>query len=294
MGVLKLAHGVLKVNDLPQSLEFYREVVGLHEIGKQNGIVYLGCGADNNYDLALTEGGSGISHFALQVHQEDDLAYFEKKLTELGVRTNRVTDAEPGEKAALQFQSPSGHQIELVLAEDRPHYLHPVVGRKPSRGIAPLDADHITLNANDVKGLAGFLRDTLEFSVADVFEPVAGVWGAAWTHGSDFHHDIAIVGTPDNTTLHHYAFLVAGIDEMKRACDVLGQYGYKVEAGPGRHSVGGNLYTYFLDPSGNRIELSAEMPRADKSRELISWNDFPTASAHGEPSRRSPSPRVLI
>lgn len=61
MGVLKLAHGVLKVNDLPQSLEFYREVVGLHEIGKQNGIVYLGCGADNNYDLALTEGGSGIS-----------------------------------------------------------------------------------------------------------------------------------------------------------------------------------------------------------------------------------------
>ena len=277
MGVLKVAHGIMRVQDLSRELEFYREVIGLHEIGKANGIVYLGCGADNNYDLALTEGGTGIKQFALQVHNEDDLAYYEKNLSNAGVKTQRVSNAEPGEKVALQFQLPSGHSMELVVVEDRPHYLHPVVNRKPSRGIAPLDADHITLNAKDVNGLAGFLRDVLEFSIADVFEPVAGVWGAAWTHAGDFHHDVAIVGTPEDTTLHHYAFLVAGIDEMKRAADVLGQHGYKVETGPGRHSVGGNLYTYFLDPSGNRIELSAEMPRADKNIELNAWNDFPTA-----------------
>jgi catechol 2,3-dioxygenase len=277
MGVLKLAHGILNVQDLSREVEFYREVIGLHEIGKENGIVYLGCGSDNNYDLALKEGGSGINHFALQVHNEEDIAYYEKRLSELGVKTNRMTNAEPGEKVALRFQLPSGHKMELVVVENRPHYLHPVVNRKPSIGIAPLDSDHITLNAKDVNGLAGFLRDALDFSIADVFEPVAGVWGAAWIHGSDFHHDVAIVGTQDDTTLHHYAFLVAGIDEMKRACDILGQHGYKVETGPGRHSVGGNLYTYFLDPSGNRIELSAEMPRADKSIDLISWSDFPTA-----------------
>jgi catechol 2,3-dioxygenase len=31
--------------------------------------------------------------------------------------------------------------------------------------------------------------------------------------------------------------------------------------GPGRHGPGNNLFVFFDDPSGNHIELSAEMER---------------------------------
>lgn len=277
MGIFKFVNGTVHVKDLAKSLEFYRDLIGLHEIAKERDTVYLGCGADDTFDIAIKEGGSGVGHLALQVMDEEDLGYYEKKLSSLGVATRRMTDPEPGKKVALRFTAPTNHQMELVLVEDRRHYLHPVVGHKGGRGLGLQDADHITLHAKDVKGLVQFLQEALDFGVSDVFEPVPGVWGSAWTHASDYHHDVAVIGTTEDTTLHHYAFLVNGIEDMKRASDLLAQAGYKIEVGPGRHSVGGNLFTYFLDPSGNRIELSAEMPRADRSISPVVWTDFPTA-----------------
>lgn len=277
MGIFKFANGTIRVNDLGVSVEFYRDVIGLYEIARDKDTVYLGCGADETFDIAIQQGGTGVDHFALQVMDEEDLRYYEKKLANLGVSTQRMTDPEPGKKVVLRFAAPTGHRIELTLVEDRPHYLHPVVGHKGMRGMGVLDADHITLHAKDVKGLVQFLQEALDCGVADVFEPAPGVWGAAWTHVSDYHHDVAVIGTADNTTLHHFAFLVSGIEDMKRAGDLLAQAGYRIETGPGRHAVGGNLYTYFLDPSGNRIELSAEMPRADRSIPHRVWEDFPVA-----------------
>ncbi|MEH7255136.1 VOC family protein [Neobacillus niacini] len=277
MGIFKFFNGTLRVNDLSQSLEFYRDVLGLHEIAKENDTIYLGCGADSHYDVAIKQGGTGIDVFSLQVRHEEDLKYFSQKLSKLGVSSERRSDTDPGKKSVLRFMAPTKHQIELVYATERPHYLHPIVGHKGSKGLDLMDADHITLHAQDVQGLAQFLQEGLDFSVSDVFEPAPGVWGAAWTHASDFHHDVAIVGTPEHTTLHHYAFLLKGFDDLKRSADLLAQAGYKLETAPGRHSVGGNLYTYFFDPSGNRIELSAEMPRADLSAQPRVWDDFPTA-----------------
>ncbi|AGT32689.1 catechol 2,3-dioxygenase [Geobacillus genomosp. 3] len=277
MGIFKFANGTIRVKDLEKSIEFYRDVIGMHELAREKGVVYFGCGADETFDIAIKEGGTGVEQFALQVADEEDIQYYEKKLTNLGISTQRMSNPEPGKKVALRFAAPSGHQLELALMEDRPHYLHPVAGHKGSRGIGILDADHITLHTKDVKGLAEFLQEALDFRVADVFEPAPGVWGAAWTHASDYHHDVALIGTSEDTTLHHFAFLVSGFEDMKRACDLLAQAGYKIETGPGRHGVGGNLFTYFLDPSGNRIELSAEMPRADRSVPHKVWPDFPPA-----------------
>ncbi|MED4600633.1 VOC family protein [Paenibacillus validus] len=283
MGIFKFANASIRVNDLGQSLEFYRDIIGLHEIATDNNTIYLGCGADKTYDIAIQQGGTGLSRFALQVKSDDDFSYFEKKLSAIGVSSERVSDPEPGKKAALRFTSPSNHQIELVIVEDRPKYIHPTVNHLGSRGLGLLDADHITVNTQDVKGFVEFLKAGLDFSISDVFEPAPGVWAAAWSHASDYHHDVAVIGTPDHTTMHHYAFQVNGMEDMKRAADLLAQAGYSIEVGPGRHRVGGNLFTYFLDPSGNRIELSAEMPRADHEISHKVWDNFPFAySAWGQ------------
>ena len=46
----RFEHVELKVKDLSKALDFYKNALGLVEIGKENGVTYLGCGYDHNYD----------------------------------------------------------------------------------------------------------------------------------------------------------------------------------------------------------------------------------------------------
>lgn len=280
MGILKVAHADLAVADVAETLVFHTELLGLTEIGNTDGTVFLGCGIDNNYDLALVPGGTGVRHFALQVDSEDDLVYYGKRLAELGVATQMRGDAAPGQGKALRFQAPDGHSMELVLSADRPIYLHPSASEQTRyRGFAPLDADHITLRSNDVRGLIDFLVTALDFKVSDVVEPAPGTWAAAWARVGEYHHDVAVIGAQDaSESLDHFAWSMDSMEHVKRAADMLSRAGIPLETGPGRHGVGGNLYAYFWSPGGNRYELSAEMPRTvSPTAEPKFWNDFPKA-----------------
>lgn len=280
MSIQKLAHAELVVEDLEKALQFNLEVMGLTELARDNGVVYLGCGGDDNYDLALVGGGTGLSHFAFQVESEEDLKHYAGRLKEAGIGSEERTDGEPGQIKALRFAIPSGQQMELVIVEDRPHYLNPASPKhRRLRGIAPLDVDHITLrNGEQVKEVGEFLRDILDFRVSDVFEPAPGVWGAAWLHVGDYHHDLAIMGGPPGNNLDHLAWTMDGMDHIKKSADLLAQLDIPLETGPGRHGIGANLYGYFWSPGGNRYELSGEMSRAaDAKAPTNTWSDFPKA-----------------
>ncbi|MCW2986969.1 MAG: glyoxalase/bleomycin resistance protein/dihydroxybiphenyl dioxygenase [Conexibacter sp.] len=278
MGIQKVAHVELGVDDVEATLEFHEHVLGLHEMAREDGVVYLGAGADEDYDLALSE-GRGIRHLGLEVTSTEDLDHYAGRLAELGVSSARSQDAEPGQSDALRFTAPSGHSIELVVSAGRRLYLQPAGGPHARlKGIAPLDLDHVTLRAQDVKGLVEFLVQALDFRLSDSFQPAPGVWGAAWTRTSDFHHDVAIIGSPDaSESLDHVAWTMDGIDHLKRAADQLARVKVPLEAGPGRHNLGGNLYTYFIAPGGHRYELSGEMPRIAAPDDARVWEDFPTA-----------------
>lgn len=280
MGILKVAHADLAVADVEEAVGFHTDLLGLVEIGRADGAVFLGCGADNNYDLALVQGGGGVRHFALQVESEDDLVYYGKRLAELGVTTETRGDAAPGQLRGLRFQAPDGHSIELVMSRDQPVYLHPGhPTHTRHKGVVPLDADHITLRSSDVRGLVEFLVAGLDFKISDVFEPAPGTWAAAWARVGEYHHDVAVMGAQRSSeTLDHFAWTMDGIDHLKRAADMLSQLEVPLETGPGRHGVGGNLYAYFWAPGGNRYELSAEMPRTvSPTAGPNFWNDFRAA-----------------
>jgi catechol 2,3-dioxygenase len=81
---------------------------------------------------------------------------------------------------------------------------------------------------------------------------------------------------PPTQTLHHYALRLESFDHLKQAADRLAAAGVKVETGPGRHSVGGNVYLFLWTPGGNRLEFSAEMPRVGKGETKV-WSELPTA-----------------
>lgn len=274
MSICRVAYAQLSVEDVNDSVGVHTDILGMQELGRDGDDVLLGFGVDNGVDLLLSESesGSGVRRFALRVDEDSDLDFYGKRLRDAGVQHCLATDAIKGVRRCLSFTTPSGHKMELVDT-DEPTYVHPSRGR-PRSGIRALDFDHITLQARDPKPLMDFLIDILDFKLSDVFAPAPGVIGAAWLRAGDFHHDIAIVSTPEpDKSLHHYALTMESFDHLKTAADTLAAHGQYIEVGPGRHGVGGNVYTYFW-VTGNRYELSGEMPRVSRGEPNV-WDNFP-------------------
>lgn len=267
-GVHKFEHAELQVEDVSKAVDFYTEVIGLSEMTRQNGTVYLSAGFDENYDLALTEGGTGIAHFAVRVDDEETLNHYEERLADAGIETERNSGGtEPGQQAGLRFNLPCGTRMELATVSDtRYHHSNEAVV-EDRIGVTPVDVDHITLVSKDVKSDTEFLEKHLDFNISSVVTD-GEEWEGSFTRRGDYHHDVAFLPNPvDELTVHHMAWEVRSIDHMKMFIDRLTQHGTDIELGIGRHYAGDNLFSYFWTPGDNRIELTAEMATVDPSAE---------------------------
>lgn len=283
-------HAEIRVNDLGQALDFYKGVMGLVEIAREDGVTYLGCGSDENYDLAVREGGTGLEHFAIRVDSEESLERYAARLSKQGVKGSQQDDAEPGQERGLRFDLPGGPTMELVLVRDN-RYLEPHRPAYPRRsGFGPLDSDHINLSVTDPRRTISFLHEVLDFKISDVTEPEPGFWPAAWMRWGNYHHDVGVFLTDNPAeTLHHVAFAMSGIEHMKMAADMMADAGVRLELGPGRHPIGPNLFIYFLEPGGNRFELSAEGAVVDPRTPTRYWTGLhETLDAWGDAHNRLP------
>jgi catechol 2,3-dioxygenase len=278
---LWLHHVAVRVPDLDNALHFHQRVLGLSTINQEARTAYLGCGYDPDIDLCLVEGGTGLDHVAYAVTDESALQSLLQRLRQQGIVLAELSDPEPGIREAMRFTLPSGHSMEFVVLSQRQErkytYPHPCTAYSTEpRTSLLLDLDHVTLRTPDVQALAVFLRDALGFHIPDVRLTSTGRWRGAWLHSSIQHHDLAILQGEPSESLDHVAFRVSGIEVMKLFADLLAIHGRTVEVGPGRHSIGGNLFLYFWTPDGNRYELSAEMALIpDRSLPTTFWGDSP-------------------
>ncbi|MBP1154045.1 MULTISPECIES: VOC family protein [unclassified Paenibacillus] len=252
-------HAELRVMDLGKASAFYKEVLGLVEIHREGKTAYFGCGLDNNYDLAVTEGGTGVAHFAVRVTNEDDLERYARMIKELNVAVENTDGREPGQVKGIGFTLPSGIKAELVCVEDNKYHFPHAPALKERGAIAPIDADHINLMTTDVQKDAGFLK-SIGFYISDVKLENDGSWMQAFTRRETYHHDVAFsLAKSEKESLHHYAWNLRDFDHMKQIADRAMQFGTELEVGPGRHVTGASLFCYFWEPGGNRFEFSAEV-----------------------------------
>jgi catechol 2,3-dioxygenase-like lactoylglutathione lyase family enzyme len=142
----------------------------------------------------------------------------------------------------LRFFDPEGQVVE-VSAD---------VGAKPyrelqARGSVPRKISHVVINSPDVPGLMAFYERHLGFRLSD--------WLAdrmCFLRCSAEHHNLAIAhGTVAG--LNHVSFEMRGIEEYLRGTGRLVRVGYRPLWGPGRHSAGDNVYSYFADDLGDLL-----------------------------------------
>lgn len=70
------------------------------------------------------------------------------------------------------------------------------------------------------------------------------------------HHSMLIVQSQDpaDTGVHHCSFEMQDLDAVFGAHDHLMARGWRLECGVGRHLVGSQIFDYWKDPFGNRVE----------------------------------------
>jgi catechol 2,3-dioxygenase len=237
----RIEHAIVGVEDVDRAVEFYTGAMGLVEQTREDGIVYLGAGRDDNYDMGVVATGTGVEHFAVRATDQEVVDAYERRLQSLDHVIERTDGQEPGQVAGVRFDLPSGVSMEIVAVEDDQyqHYEQVDPGR---HGQAPADVDHIQLLTPDIVADMEFLRDVVDMQVSEIAGQRTDP-EIAFVRCNTFHHDIGLT---------RYIDRIAGA-----GCDL--------ERGIGRHHGGNNIFAYFWEPGGNRFELCTQMATLTRS-----------------------------
>jgi catechol 2,3-dioxygenase len=127
MQVQSLGHVVLKVRSLDRSVPFYRDVLGLTEVGRFGDAMVFFSIAGNHHDIALQEVGDdapvapheapGLAHLALKIG--DDLGVLRAAKDHLqahGAEILRLRDHAVSQ--SIYFSDPDGNVLEVFVDAD--------------------------------------------------------------------------------------------------------------------------------------------------------------------------------
>lgn len=250
--VKRLSHVGLQAKDVNKQTEFYTDRWGLDRIEEDGGTVYLRGENGDHHCLTLRPGEAGLDYIAFEVGSVDELERGVDKLRQRGLQVLDApqTGLEPGVGKALRFKDPDGNTIELFAG------METVRDAYGSRDVKPQAVNHVVLHSADRSRLELFFTDVLGFKLSDNLNNFMTFWRC-----NTNHHSIALVGPrPDGSSgLQHVAFELKDHIEWLKGIYAMGEAHMPPVWGPGRHLAGNNLFAYFNDPEGNRIEYTADV-----------------------------------
>lgn len=127
MQIRAIGHIVLKVRNLERSVAFYRDILGLREVGRYRNAMAFFTFGDNHHDVALLQIGEhtpdaplnspGLYHVAFKIGDNlDDLRACKAHLENCGIALIGMSDH--GVSQSLYLADPDGIEIELFVDAD--------------------------------------------------------------------------------------------------------------------------------------------------------------------------------
>ena len=116
---------------------------------------------------------------------------------------------------------------------------------------------HVVLNVSDLEASARYYTELLGFQITDRYPESMVPGGMIFLRCSTDHHTVALVGgasKSERSTLNHFAFEVATLDEVFQARAWLREHGVPIVF-EGRRRAGCQIAIEFLDPDGNNLEI---------------------------------------
>lgn len=279
MSVMRLGYVHIRVADLAESAEHYKNTLGMDEVADEGGRLYLKSWDEHDHhSVVLDEGGVGLVKLGYKVEKSEDLDLYEKRARAFGARVERMSK---GDNVAvgdgLRITLPSEHTLELYNDVE---YVGNATGawnpdpwpREGLRGIGVPRLDHTLITTEDPALLERFFEEVLDFQAAEhlVAGPDNDDLVGSWMFCSDQPHDIAFV-KGEQGKLHHFAYHVDDWSSLLRAGDIMSMRDVPIDFGPARHGITRGETIYFFDPSGNRNEIFAGGYRTGRDFRTITW-----------------------
>jgi catechol 2,3-dioxygenase-like lactoylglutathione lyase family enzyme len=251
-----LRHIGLGVENFAETLEFYTKLWGLSVVAQEDGIAYLASPVDPAaYVLRIRQvAAKRLDLIALAAGSRGDVDKLAGKLEGEGAKIDCTPHdlTTPGGGYGFRFFDCDGRLVE-VSADVASRTL----GDTALKG-APVNLSHVVLNTTDVNATREFYQTHLGFKLSDWLEDRMCFLRCA---GSK-HHIMAISQGP-HVALNHVAYDMGNLDAQMRGAGRLVRAGRKMIWGPGRHFLGDNSFSYFIDPAGNVCEFTADLEEVD-------------------------------
>jgi catechol 2,3-dioxygenase-like lactoylglutathione lyase family enzyme len=246
---------------------------GLHRSERTTQALYMRA-SDEAHHVHITELGDSncTLGFGLQAQSADDLHTLAARLG-----TEVQDNTEPGGGQRVRFTDPDGFVIDVLHGQTRlppipqraPLAMNPATGRqrfgqairhKP-QAAAVMRLGHLALLVADFRKSYEFYGSVLGFKASDsYFAGPPENMIAAFMHcglGEQFtdHHTLALITSPDGVArFDHSAFEVVDLDDLMQGGEYLKSRDHEHSWGVGRHIQGSQLFDYWRDPFGNKIE----------------------------------------
>jgi len=245
---------------------------GMRRAHRTENALYMRGLSDSPY-LHVSELGTDAKGlgFGMRAASLDDL----KRLAD-GTGTRVEDNPLPGGGQCVRLKDPCGFDVwvhygmsKQPLAEPRTPYASPNVSSKRQRqgvSIRPQSGPsnvsrlgHVVLQCPDITASYEFYSGVLGFKVADAYykgapDQIVGRFlrcglGERYTD----HHSVGLFNSP-KTRIGHSAFEVLDQDDLMMGNAHLLKCGYQHSWGVGRHVEGSQIFDYWRDPYGNKIE----------------------------------------
>ncbi len=264
-GILRTGLVQLRVTDLEETLQHYRDRLGLHVVGKidENRVMLKAYDEFDHHSLVLHKADQpGLDYMCFKALDEKTVEDIVRKTEEEFKFPMSYEDNHPGFGRIYFFTVPTGHQIgvysKVELAENYPMVDNPHIWKEIPHGMGPACLDHALLCGPNQAETVRWFTECLGMSITEyVLNPDGQGHLCTWLSGNTRGHDVAILNFPKPGKIHHLSFQLQSWDEIGHAADIIGRYGIKLDAGPMRHGITRGQTIYFFDPSGNRNETYA-------------------------------------
>jgi catechol 2,3-dioxygenase len=283
--VAHLGHLELLTDKPEASLDFFVNVYGLTESGREGQSVYLRAWDDYEFHtLKLTTSDTtGMAHVGYRTSSQ---AALERRVAAIETMGCGIgwTDGDAGHGPAYRFSSPDGHVFELYYETRKyepPEFERPalknVAQRYHGRGAAVRRLDHFNLLATDVSAFRDFMAGALGSRVTEQIRLDSGRLAGCWFTVNNKSYDMAV--TVDHAgargRFHHITYAVDQRDDILRAADIFLENGVFIETGPHKHAIQGTFFLYVYEPAGNRVEVANAGARLilQPDWETITWTE---------------------
>lgn len=120
----------------------------------------------------------------------------------------------------------------------------------------PERISHVVLHAPDHKGYVEFYEKALGFRVSDWLGDFM-----CFLRCNEWHHRLAVL--PGAPAFNHVAYDVPDVDSLMKSIARVKKSDRSILWGPGRHTAGNNVFSYFATPTGYIAEYTTDLERVD-------------------------------